>query len=94
MMRIWTRNNRQQKWAEIENGPFPITEKQLTCARDDFRQEVEDAEHRPLWGARLCPQTTARDILLKRCPGLADFDYICLGFAVTTRLIKFEVVDA
>lgn len=86
MLRIWIKDKRE--WREIENGPFPISQAQLSICRNAFADELKLAK--PLCGANHSPQTAARDILKKECPKLSDFDILMLGFAVTNSKIKVE----
>lgn len=87
-LRIWIKDS--GSWAEVPNGPFPITQAQLSACRQDFQMEL--AASMPLDTAKQVPQTVAREILGVHCPTLSNFDRLMLGFAVTNPKIKVEEV--
>ena len=86
MTRIFIRNGRT--WNEVPNGPFPITPAQLEACRASFQAELAAAP--ALGGARMSPQTAARDILRTQVPQLSDFDRMMVGFAVTSHTVRTE----
>lgn len=88
-LRLWVKEGRT--YHEIQNGPFPITPEQLSEARALYAAEYASAK--PLTGARIAPQTTARDILAKVAPQLSAFDALMVGFAVTNSRIRFEAMS-
>ena len=88
MLRIWTREGR--RFVEIPNGPFTITKDQLMTARSAFADELAVAT--ALTGARVSPQTAARDILMRLAPQVPEFDRLLVGFAVTSKSIRVEEV--
>lgn len=74
------------RWRRLPNGPFPITEAQLTEARKRFAEEQSKAT--TFAGARMAPVTTARQILSEIAPALDSFDLLNLGFAVTIQKVR------
>jgi len=77
-------------WKELENGPFPLTGAQLESSRTAFARELEASG--PLSGARMSPQTAARDILRTEAPALNDFDRLMVGFAVSCDRVRYEAL--
>ena len=85
-VRIEVFDQTRRRWAEIPNGPFPITEDALQEARR--RYQAEWAVCPDLSGVKVSPQTTARALLRDVCPGLSDFDAGMLGFAVSNDRVR------
>lgn len=87
MLRLWVKEGRA--FREVDNGPFPLTVTQLDAARAWFADEAKRCNL--LSGANHAPQTTARAILKQVAPKLSDFDCLMVGFAVTSKRIKWEL---
>lgn len=90
MLRIWIKE-KGFGWQELQGGPFPITQQQLSEARVIFANELSNSL--PLGGARAAPQTTARDILSEVAPELSKFDCTVLGFAVTNERKNIRIKE-
>lgn len=90
MLRVHVFDQTRRRWAEVPNGPFPITQEQLDKARRCYKAEW-DACTDPLSGIKMSPQTTARAILHEVVPNLSDFDAGMLGFAVSNDRVRTEI---
>ena len=90
MLRITVFDQTRRRWAEVPNGPFPITAAQLREARRLY--QAEWATCPDLMGVKVSPQTTARAILREVVPGLSDFDAGMVGFAVSNDRVRTEEV--
>jgi len=87
---VYDRQFNRPEWREIPNGPFPLTEEQLTVARQAFAAEL--AVCPDLTGVKMSPQTAARDLLKQAAPQLSDFDAAMIGFAVSNDRVRVEEV--
>ncbi len=90
MLRIYIRE-KGFGWRELPEGPFPITKEQLMEARSRFDEEFRKSPL--LAGAKIAPQTAARDILTQMLPNMSSFDLLVLGFAVTAKQRNLRIED-
>lgn len=78
------------RYAEIPNGPFPITADQLNAARASFAEQRERARGDALAGIHQAPVTAAREILARLVPSLDSFDRAAVAYAVTARRVRMQ----